>query len=172
MDSIDPLVIPPFGVSPFGLFDSTPATIDRTPPPGILADSIDYGNRDPSKDPSAATFEFTSIFRGMHPVDEQVCVALSRIRNSGAAVQNDGADFLAIGKLGTGAKSLLESEARTALRRLVLNGDVEIISVVATIIDDSAWVEASYRNLRAPNRKVVRKQKRRFQEWVGVEVSP
>jgi len=171
LDTLGPLVVPPLGLSSLGLFHPTPYVFRATPPAGILADAIDYGNTDPLQPPAAATFEYTSLTRGLHPIDEQVLVALSRIRASGAAVQNDGARFLDVGKLDEGAKTILGSEARTALRRLVTNGDIALVSIKVFIVDDSAEVDVAYRNLRALDRQRVRKQKKRFQEWAGANAA-
>jgi hypothetical protein len=163
-----PPIIPPISVSPLGLFVPAPPVAPLAPPPGILADLIDYGQFDPSKDPERPTFEYLSLRRGMHPIDEQVCIALTRVRASGAAVQNEGGRFLDIEKLDDRAKSRIVSEARIALKRLVTNRDIEIVSLSAEIDDDLATLLVQYKNLRAKDRSTVRRTYQRIPEWMGV----
>lgn len=149
------LVIPPLGVSPLGLF--TPAELASFGgPPALLADLVDYGETDEKLPPRQATFEVMSLTRGLHPIDEQVLIAWTRVRNSGAAVQNDGNRFVDVRKLDQSAPSLLEAEARTAVARLVANRDIELLKVKITIAGDQANFEGQYRNLRATDRNRVR----------------
>lgn len=166
MDSLGPLVIPPFGVSPLGLFDAALPVAPPTPPPGFLADLVDYGPS-PSEPLRKPSFEIRSLTKGMHPVDEQVCIALSRVKGSGAAVQSEGSDFLSVGKLDAGAPTVLVSEARLALKRLDANGDIEIVRLAVDVVDDTAALALVYRNLRSPDRSRVRTLKRRFPAEVG-----
>lgn len=134
-----PVVIPAAGLSPAGLFVSQ-AFADPTKPPGILAYAID-----------PTTGEYLSISRGMHPIDQQVIIALKVKRRSGAAVMNDGQRFSDIKKVDDTAQARIDSETRTALARLLKNGDIEIISLVpvADQDTDTGTMSLRYRNLRA-----------------------
>lgn len=163
-----PPIIPPISVSPLGLFVPAGAVPPLAPPPGILADLIDYGQFDPEKDPKRPTFEYLSLKRGMHPIDEQVCIALTRVRASGAAVQNEGGRFLDVDKLDDRAKSRIVSEARIALKRLVSNRDIEVVTMSVDIVDDLATLFLQYKNLRAKDRSTIRRTYQRIPEWMGL----
>jgi len=169
MDVLGAPPIPPFGVSPFGAFLPGQIPAKPTPPPGILAERIDYGNPDPSRDPRAATFEVLSLTRGMHPIDEQVCIAISRVQGSGSAVDAEGHTFFDVSKLTADAPALLMSKARNALKRLVNNADIEVLSLSIETIEDQANIALAYRNLRSTDKRV-RGFRPRFQAAVGVEV--
>ena len=142
-----PLYIPPAGVSPIG----TVLTAYRPlpPPPVIRADKLRYQRQ-----------SFESVFRDRDPVDAAVVEALWRVRGSGAAVANTGARFLDIEKLDDRAKTVIQSETYTALRRLIRRGDITIKNVVVETGPDWAEVQVYYLNNRAPfNRdRVVRKR--------------
>lgn len=148
--------IEPYGVFPFGLVP--PAVLALLPfqPPAVLAELVDYGETDPAKPGRTPTFEIESLTEGMHPIDEQVLVVLTRVKNSGAAVQNDGNEFDTVRKNDRSAPSLLESLARNGLKRLVDNGDIDILSVPVTQDGDGADLTANFRNLRAKETKKVR----------------
>ena len=112
-------------------------------PSPLLADNVDPATRD-----------FADLFVGMDPVDAQVLVALTTIRGSGAAVENDGVPA-APRKMTDALARELEGDARLALRRLVEFGDVQIISAAPDVVDDSvqfAQMRVSYHNLRTGRR--------------------
>lgn len=139
-----PLVIPPIGVSPLGQF--SPASVDRVPapPPGVIADQVDY-----------QTLEVTSLAHGPHPIDEQVMTALTTVRQSGAVVTETGARFIDVEKIDADATTRLESEARIALKRLIDRRDILLLGVVVDSEDDAAAVTVQWRNLRAKDPKKV-----------------
>lgn len=133
-----PLVIPPLGVSPLGQFAPIVYVATPAPPPGVLADAIDY-----------ATFEYSSLVDGLHPIDEQVLIALTRLRASGAVVLSTGARFIDVPKLDDSASKALDSEARIALKLLVDQQDIRIVRIAVDIVDDAATVTVVWQNLRA-----------------------
>lgn len=109
--------------------------------PVILADGI-----------SEQTKDYLSMLVGADPIDEQVFIALTVLRQSGAAVMNDGQRFQDIRKLTTNAALLIEQEARTALKRLVAQGDIAILRITTTTDSAGNWAEcvADYFNNRLP----------------------
>lgn len=130
--------IPPAGISNLGTTELTEWK-PLPPPPVIRADRLNYQSQ-----------AFTSVTTDRDPVDAAVIEALWRVRGSGAAVRNTGARFLDIRKLDDRAKVLLESEARTALRRLIQRGDITIKNIVVEVGGDWAEVTVHYLNNRAP----------------------
>jgi hypothetical protein len=133
------MAIPPAGLAPAGLF--IPQTFATpTDPPAILADAVD-----------PETGEYLSISRGMHPIDQQVLIALVVQRNSGAALTDDGQEFGKIRKLDDTAARLIDGEARRALARLVEQKDIRIRAVYPNASPDNDWAEVGveYENLRA-----------------------
>jgi hypothetical protein len=141
------MAIPPAGLSPAGFF--VPLTFAApSEPPGILADAVDPETR-----------EYLSIVRGIDPIDEQVLIALTLKRGSGAAVTDEGQDFASIRKMDESTATLIDTETRRALSRLVTQADIRIrkITPLADANDDWAEVVVEYENLRAPlNRRRVR----------------
>lgn len=138
-----PLVIPPAGLTPAGLF--VPQTFaDPTKPPGILAPAID-----------PQTHEYLSISRGMDPIDSQVLVALTRKRGSGAAVPEDGHTFDEIRKIDDATATLVESKTRASLARLTGNRDISIarLTPVADPDSETGGVDLTFQNLRARDPK-------------------
>lgn len=120
-----------------GAFDGR--RLYQTPsPPTIRADLID-----------PETQEFVSFTKDLDPIDAQVIESLWRIRGSGAAVQSKGARFLDTTKLTDQAPTLLESQVRIALRRLLQNGDISLISATADTENDFAAVLVRYTNNRS-----------------------
>ncbi len=139
-----PVTVAPAGISPAGFFvEQTFA--DPGSPPGILADPID-----------PLTHEYRSIRMGMDPIDAQVLLALKVTRKSGAAVQDDGQDFDSIENVDDQTPSLIEAKTRLALRRLIDNRDIEIVSLQSVAQPDNAaaYVVLAYRNLRRKRAKV------------------
>jgi hypothetical protein len=132
-----PIVVPPAGVTPLGAFTGT-FDGPLPPPPVIRADCIEPKEQ-----------RFTSVIKGDDPIDAAVVEALWRVRGSGGAVMDKGTRFLDIGKLTEQATRLIESEARNALKRMVVAGYITIKSVVVTLGDDWAEVDVSYLNNRA-----------------------
>jgi len=131
--------IPPAGLTPAGFF--VPQLFaSPTDPPGILADAID-----------PQTGEYLSISRGIDPIDSQVLTALTLVRGSGAATQDDGQDFLAIKKVDETTATLIEAETRRALGRLVVSGDIKIKRVYPNADPDTdiGTVAVDYVNSRA-----------------------
>lgn len=104
---------------------------------------------------SQKTKDLASVTEGADPIDAQVQEALMRLRASGAAITQDGQRFLDVRKLDENAPTLLEREARTALARLVNNGDITIDA--ARVVQDSSgqWGEVfiDLFNNRIPNSK-------------------
>jgi hypothetical protein len=136
---------PPFALSPLATFTPTVYGFAASPPPGVLADAIDYSTR-----------EFSSLTKGIHPIDEQVLIAITRIRNTGVAVQNVGARFVDIEKIEEGSSPRLESEARIALKRLLERQDISLESVTAAVAggeSDAMVVTVAWHNLRATDQR-------------------
>lgn len=156
-DGFGPFVVPPAGASAAGLFNIPGIPSGLVGPPGILADKIDYGQNNEQLD--RATFEYLSLLEGMDPIDEQVMIALSRVRKSGAAVQNTGSDFFgASPKITEGTPAAVRNEARNGLKLLLDRRDISVESVDVTPDDatNSFVVEVGFRNLRAKDRDKVR----------------
>jgi hypothetical protein len=133
------MAIPPAGLTPAGFF--VPQTFaDPSSPPGILADAID-----------PETGEYLSISRGIDPIDEQVLVALTLRRRSGAACMDDGNDFAGVRKVDDSARTVIDAEARRALARLATAGDIKVRKVYAVADPDTDWGEVAveYENTRA-----------------------
>lgn len=136
-------VVIPSGLHPLGLW--VPQTYaPKDGPPGILADSID-----------PKTGEFTSISKGMDPIDQQVVLAMRITRRSGAAVMNDGQEFREIRKVTEETPILMKSVAERALRRLIEQGDIELgeLETNGDGGDDFAEVVINYTNKRARGRQ-------------------
>lgn len=137
------MAIPPAGLTPAGFF--VPQLFSEpTEPPGILADAID-----------PETGEYLSISRGIDPVDEQVLVALTLRRRSGAAVMDDGHEFDQIRKVDDSARTVIDAETRRALSRLAGNGDIKLRKVYAVAEPGNDWGEVSveYENTRVQSNR-------------------
>ena len=134
-----PVVIPPSGLSPAGLFvpETYPA---QGRAPGILADAID-----------PATGDYASIRLGMHPIDQQVIAALSIVRRSGAAVHDDGHELNEIKVVDDAVNQRIDSAVRRALKRLADAKDIRIDSLQPVTSQDSSagYALVRYVNLRA-----------------------
>ena len=99
----------PTTVNPLGFFVRAPGALGIPSP--LVPDNIDPATRD-----------FPSLFIGLDVIDAQVILALSTVRASGAAVQEDGIDDLPP-KMEASLQNDLEGAVRTALGRLIRNGD-------------------------------------------------
>lgn len=110
-----------------------------TDPPGVLTRAYD-----------PQTFQLGSLMRGRDPIDDQVIVALTRVRGSGSAVEDIGARFLDVGELTEGAASELAAEARFALRHLVARRDIDLTRATSAVFPElqAAEVVVEYLNLR------------------------
>lgn len=124
--------------------------------PVIRADKLEY-----------QTQAFESVFSDNDPTDAAVVESLWRVRGSGAAVRNVGTRFLDVQKLDNKAKTLLENEARIALRRLVSKGYITIKSIVVKTGNDWAEVEVNYINNRTALAKKDRSVKKRLPEEIA-----
>ncbi|MFA5053364.1 MAG: hypothetical protein WC565_04860 [Parcubacteria group bacterium] len=147
--------IPSAGVTPLGTTELSEYR-PLPPPPVIRADKLDYQNQ-----------AFTSVFSDRDPTDAAVIEALWRVRGSGAAVRNTGAQFLNVRKLDDKAKILLENEARLALSRLVRRGDITITKIKVETGNDWAEVSVFYVNNRTPLAKKDRIAKKRLPEEIS-----
>jgi hypothetical protein len=148
-----PIWVPPAGVTPLGAFTGT-FDGPLPPAPAIRADKLDQ-----------ETSTYQSMVLDRDPVDAAVVEALWRVRGSGAAVADTGTRFLDIKKLDSQAARLIESEARNALKRMVVAGYITITKVDVTVGNDWAEVAVSYLNNRA-SRDKMRVVRRRVPESV------
>ncbi len=149
-----PAVIVPFGLSPLGL-PPAPLPGQLARPTVVAAEWFDPKTRD-----------VKTFLRGNDVIDDQVQVAMTAVRGSGAALGTSGQNFRAILKLGTNVERQLETEARTTLATLVDRGDISIDAIGVVVDSPNTWAEVTidYINLRA-----VGQQKR--QHVVRVEAS-
>lgn len=105
----------PFTGSPAGFFIASPGAL--TSPSSLLADNIDPDTND-----------FASLFTGMDVIDAQVLVAVTIVRGSGPAVIEDGIKFTSR-KMTESIKTEVEADVRTALQKLINNGDIEFTEI-------------------------------------------
>ena len=108
-------------------------------PPPLIAEDFDY--RTPR-----------DLKSGLVPadtIDAQVQYALVVVRGTGAAALDHGQQFGKVRKLSDEAGVLIKQEARTALARLVRNGDIRITRLDVLEGHDWAEVQIDYVNLRA-----------------------
>ena len=125
-------------LGPLGFFIKAPGELG--PPDPILADNIDPTTRD-----------FADLFEGADPIDAQVQVAITTIRNSGPSVEDDGIEITPR-KMGQGFQRELEADVRTALRRLTDQNDIRIEEIGFDAVDEAnqfAQIRVRYTNLRA-----------------------
>lgn len=139
------MTIPAAGGFPAGLF--VPENYDVSGPPGILAYAYDYRTRD-----------IISLERGVHPIDDQVIIAISAYRFSGAALEKIGARWFDIDKLDERAGRLVEGQARLALKTLVDNADIRIEKLEVEIDTGAqqANLRLQWKNLRSVSRLRIR----------------
>lgn len=125
------------GLSPCGL--ESPTIYEPLPAaPAIAAEDYDPETR-----------ELRSLTASADPIDAQVQLALTAVRESSAILADTGQTFGDIKKLGTDAELLIEKATRDALARLVRNRDIDIDSVSVLIGDDWAEVTVVYYNRRS-----------------------
>jgi len=131
--------IPPDITSaPQGFFIRAPGALGS--PSAVLADNIDPHTRD-----------FASLFLGANVIDAQVQLAMTVIRASGASVNDDGI-APSPRKMTNSYQAELTTDARTALGRLVRQGDITIVGVLFDLDDETnqtTQMRVRYRNLRA-----------------------
>lgn len=109
-------------------------------PPAMAAESYGLtGDRD-----------VLSLTTSVDPIDAQVQLALVAVRDSGAAGKGTGQRFSTIKKLGDDIVAVLDGETRTALTRLVKNGDISVVSIVVETGSDWAEIVVTYINHRLP----------------------
>jgi hypothetical protein len=136
--------VPPTG-SPIGFFVPSPGVGDPVSP--MIADDID-----------PETHDYKSILEGADTIDAQVLIALKVFRGSGSAVTADGQTFRDIDKLTDDVATIIESDVRRALDRLLRNRDIRLVAtgkdepgiqVVVFSEEQAAEVIVRYRNLRS-----------------------
>lgn len=88
------------------------------PPSPLLARKID-----------PETGDYESLFEGRHPIDDQVIVSLRTERSSGAAVTDTGQRFSNLRKITDGIQTEIRAYVQEALRRLITNGDIRLVSI-------------------------------------------
>lgn len=123
--------------NPVGFF--TPPSQLGSPSP-LLADNIDMATRD-----------FASLFIGDDPTDAAVKVALGTVRGSGPAVVDVGMPPEPR-KMDEAHTSVIQSNAKLALKLLIQNGDIELLGVSFDTVDEAnqfTQARVEYRNLRA-----------------------
>jgi hypothetical protein len=106
-------------------------------PPAILADDID-----------PMTGEFRSLFRGMHPVDGMVVVALRTQRATGASVPDVGNQLATIDRVDDALPQRMKFEIQSALTPLVKRQLIRIERIVPAAVGDGAVAYCEYRNLQ------------------------
>ena len=125
-------------VSPIGFFIRAPGALGAPSP--LLADNINPETRD-----------FASLFTGLDPIDAQVQLAVTTVRASGSAVEEDGIANLP-DKMTNSVEDEITSAVKVALGRLIRNGDIEFLGMTFDLVDEgnqTVLPRARYRNLRA-----------------------
>lgn len=125
--------------APVGFGVAAPGALAK--PSVLLSDNID-----------PVTNDYKSLFETIDTIDAQVIIALKIVRNSGAAVVNDGNTLRSIRKINNGIEVDIISRVRQALARLVSNGDIRYENVIFDIIDpgnQTVQARVQYVNLRA-----------------------
>lgn len=85
---------------------------------------------------------------GVHPVDQEVALALGVARGTLGSAPDQGHS---LGELEYGARDLeaqVQQRVEQALAVLLARGDVLLVSVVTTLIEGGFVVDATYQNLR------------------------
>jgi hypothetical protein len=111
------------------------------PPSSLLADKI-----------NPLTHDFESLSEGRDPIEAQVLIALSIVRNSGAAVIGVGNRLHEIRKILPSIQNDLDSKVREALKLLIKKRDIRYLGIDLSINDPgNQTVEAIVKwvNLRA-----------------------
>jgi len=112
-------------------------------PSPLLCDNIDPETRD-----------FASLTTGADPIDSQVEIALSRVRNSGPSVVYDGSRIREVKKMDDNAQDQARSLVKEALSRLVANRDIRHVGTTFDLWEvgsQSGQLRVQYVNLRAGN---------------------
>lgn len=122
----------------------------ETDPPGVLVRAVGVQDK-----------AIASLTRGRDPIDDQVAISMTRVRGSGASVQETGHRFLDVENVGDDAGvQRLEYEAQFALRHLVARGDIVIVRITVTEFTElqAAEIEVEYMNMRTIDPRKYRKQ--------------
>lgn len=109
------VTIPKAGASPLGFFVASPGALG--PPSPLLADNI-----------SPFTHDYVSLTTGVDPVDAQVLIALTILRDSGAAVVDTGLRIVET-KILPDIVLTITSAVREALSTLIDNRDIQLVAV-------------------------------------------
>jgi hypothetical protein len=141
------VTIPKAGAAPLGFFVASPGAL--APPSALLADSID-----------PFTHDYASLTTGVDPIDAQVLVALTILRDSGASVIGTGLRITDT-KILADIQLTLASAVSRALSTLIAKRDIQLVAV--DFGDDGEGVDAGNQvvnfavkwvNLRALDRAV------------------
>ncbi len=109
------VTVPKAGMAPLGFFVASPGALG--PPSPLLADNI-----------SPFTHDYVSLTVGVDPIDAQVLVALTILRDSGAAVIDMGLRITDT-KILPDIVLTLTSAVRQALSTLIANRDIQLVTV-------------------------------------------
>lgn len=140
-------VIQPQPSAPVGFVVLSPSGLAATASP-LLADNIDPQTQD-----------FNSLVVGIDPVDAQVINALKIVRGSGPAVIEDGIDTTGLRKMDESAQTRFSSRIREALKRLISNGDILLLTIIFPEWDESSQTgntHVEYKNLRSRKKDIRR----------------
>jgi hypothetical protein len=127
--------VPFAGITPASAYTETTHE-DPLGPPIILADAID-----------PATGEFTSLERGLDPIDGAVLLTCSVKRSSGAAIIDVGHRFHEIRYVAPDVKVLAESAVRECVQHLTRAGLIELRKILTEVDGDSAATAFEYHNI-------------------------
>ena len=124
-----------------------PTSGPQAAPPVILADYISPDTRD-----------FVSMLYTFDPIDAQVVIAITTKRGSGAAVSDTGHKLHNIKKIRDSITTEITAEIKTALKRLLTNGDITLKPITFDVDQGSQQVETqiSWINNRAGTLQSVR----------------
>lgn len=131
-----PNIIPPAGISPASAF--YPRVFNPLGlPAAFLADDTSNNG------------ELVSITSGRDAVDDAVVTAIRAAYGSGTALGTTGNRFATIEKIDDTTASALKFLVEDALKTLVRNRDIEIVSVTSETQDYMGGFYLEYRNLRS-----------------------
>lgn len=150
-----PPIVFPFGLSPLGLAVPRPGG-PLKPAPAIAAELHDPLTRD-----------VASLLKSADVIDDQVWIALTVRRDSGAALGTTGQRFRDITKLGSNVEQLLDTEVRTSLATLVERGDISIDSIAVNTDSSIQYAEVL---IEYTNRRTTGQRNRRL--TIPIEASP
>ena len=128
--------IPPAGAYPVGSYPDALTPVDDSTSGVFAADAIDPETRD-----------YRSIERGTDPTEAAALVALLTKRRSGSAVRDDGLNTADIQLVDEAFETTLRAEIAYAWRRLIADGQLEIVSIEIDTEDVAASVNIRIRNL-------------------------